>query len=35
MDDEQVVAEVTQTGLTHVSTAAWPLAAHYAAIFQK
>ena len=34
-DDEQVVAEVTETGLTHVTTADWPLAAHYAAIFRK
>lgn len=34
-DDERVVAEVTAAGLTHVTTAAWPLAAHYAAVFQK
>ena len=34
-DDEQVVTEVTQKGLTHDTTADWPLAAHYAAIFQK
>ena len=34
-DDERVVAEVTAAGLTHVTTADWPLAAHYAAVFQK
>lgn len=34
-DDEQVVAEVTAAGLTHVTTADWPLAAHYAAVFRK
>ncbi len=34
-DDEQVVAEVTAAGLTHVTTADWPIGAHYAAIFRK
>ena len=34
-DDERVVAEVTAAGLTHVTTADWPLAAHYAAVFRK
>ena len=34
-DDERVVAEVTAAGLTHVKTADWPLAAHYAAVFRK
>lgn len=34
-DDEQVVAEVTAAGFTHVATADWPLAAHYAAVFRK
>ncbi|MCY4076834.1 MAG: methyltransferase domain-containing protein [Acidobacteria bacterium] len=34
-DDEQVVAEVTAAGFTHVATAEWPLAAHYAAVFRK
>ena len=34
-DDEQVVAEVTAAGFTHVETADWPLAAHYAAVFRK
>ena len=34
-DDEQVVAEVTATGLTHVETLDWPLGAHYAALFRK
>ena len=34
-DDERVVAEVTAAGLIHVTTADWPLAAHYAAVFQK
>lgn len=34
-DDEQVVAEVTATGLTHVTTADWPIGAHYAAVFRK
>ncbi len=34
-DDEQVVAEVTAAGLTHVTTADWPAAAHYAAVFRK
>lgn len=34
-DDEQVVAEVTAAGLTHVTTADWPIAAHYAAVFRK
>ena len=34
-DDEQVVAEVTAAGLTHITTADWPIAAHYAAVFQK
>ena len=34
-DDEQVVAEVTAAGLTHVTTADWPVAAHYAAVFRK
>ena len=31
----QVVAEVTAAGLTHVTTADWPAAAHYAAVFRK
>ena len=34
-DDEQVVAEVTAAGFTHVATADWPVAAHYAAVFRK
>ena len=34
-DDEQVVAEVTAAGFTHVATADWPVAAHYAAVFLK
>lgn len=34
-DDEQVVAEVTTAGLTHVTTVDWPIAAHYAAVFRK
>ena len=34
-DDERVVAEVTAAGLTHVTTADWPIAAHYAAVFRK
>jgi tRNA A58 N-methylase Trm61 len=34
-DDEQVVAEVTAAGLTHLTTADWPIAAHYAAVFRK
>lgn len=34
-DDEQVVAEVTAAGLTHVETVDWPLGAHYAAVFRK
>ena len=34
-DDEQVVAEVTATGLTHVETVDWPIGAHYAAVFRK
>ena len=34
-DDERVVSEVTAAGLTHVTTADWPLAAHYAAVFRK
>ena len=34
-DDEQVVAEVTAAGLTHVTTVDWPIGAHYAAIFRK
>lgn len=34
-DDERVVDEVTRAGLTHVTTADWPLAAHYAAVFRK
>lgn len=34
-DDEQVVAEVTAAGFTHVATAEWPVAAHYAAVFRK
>ena len=34
-DDEQVVAEVTAVGLTHVATTDWPIAAHYAAVFRK
>ena len=34
-DDEQVVAEVTAAGLAHVTTADWPIAAHYAAVFRK
>ena len=34
-DDEQLVAEVTAAGFTHVATAEWPLAAHYAAVFSK
>ena len=34
-DDEQVVAEVTAAGLTHVETLDWPLGAHYAAVFRK
>lgn len=34
-DDEQVVAEVTAAGLTHVETFDWPLGAHYAAVFRK
>ena len=34
-DDERVVAEVTAAGLTHVATADWPRAAHYAAVFRK
>ncbi|MCY3845930.1 MAG: methyltransferase domain-containing protein, partial [Acidobacteria bacterium] len=34
-DDEQVVAEVTAAGFTHVATVDWPVAAHYAAVFRK
>ena len=34
-DDEQVVAEVTAAGLTHVETFDWPIGAHYAAVFRK
>ena len=34
-DDEQVVAEVTGAGFAHVTTADWPIGAHYAAIFRK
>ena len=34
-DDEQVVAEITAAGLTHVETFDWPLGAHYAAVFRK
>lgn len=34
-DDEQVVAEVTAAGLTHITTVDWPIGAHYAAIFCK
>ncbi len=34
-DDEQVVAEVTAAGLTHVETVDWPIGAHYAAVFRK
>ena len=34
-DDAQVVAEVTAAGLTHVTTADWPIGAHYAAVFRK
>jgi predicted methyltransferase len=34
-DDEQVVAEVTAVGLTHVETFDWPIGAHYAAVFRK
>ncbi len=34
-DDEQVVAEVTAAGLTHVTTVDWPIGAHYAAVFSK
>ncbi len=34
-DDEEVVAELTAAGLTHVETADWPSAAHYAAVFEK
>lgn len=34
-DDEQVVAEVTAAGFTHVATTDWPVAAHYAAVFRK
>ncbi len=34
-DDERVVAEATAAGLTHVETADWPIAAHYAAVFRK
>ena len=34
-DDEQVVAEATAAGLTHVTTADWPLATHYAAVFRN
>ena len=34
-DDEQVVEEVTAAGLTHVTTADWPAAAHYAAVFPE
>ncbi len=34
-DDEQVVAEVTAAGLTHVTTADWPIGAHYVALFRK
>ncbi len=34
-DDEQVVAEVTAAGLTHVATVDWPIGAHYAAIFRR
>ena len=34
-DDEQVAAEVTAAGLTHVETVDWPLGAHYAAVFRK
>ena len=34
-DDEQVMAEVTAAGLVHVTTADWPSAAHYAAVFRK
>ena len=34
-DDEQVVAEVTAAGFTHITTADWPVAAHYAAVFRK
>ncbi|MXY22950.1 MAG: methyltransferase domain-containing protein [Acidobacteria bacterium] len=34
-DDAQVVAEVTAAGLDHVTTADWPIGAHYAAVFSK
>ncbi|MXZ71975.1 MAG: methyltransferase domain-containing protein [Acidobacteria bacterium] len=34
-DDAQVVAEVTAAGLDHVTTADWPIGAHYAAVFRK
>ena len=34
-DDEQVVAEVTAAGLTHITTVDWPIGAHYAAIFRR
>ena len=34
-DDAQVVEEVTAAGLTHVTTADWPIGAHYAAVFRK
>ena len=34
-DDEQVVAEVTAAGFTHVATVEWPVAAHYAAVFRR
>ena len=34
-DDAQVVAELTAAGLAHVTTADWPIAAHYAAVFRK
>jgi len=34
-DDAQVVEEVTATGLVHVTTADWPIGAHYAAVFRK
>ncbi len=34
-DDAQVVAEVAVAGFTHIETADWPVAAHYAAVFRK
>ena len=34
-DDEQVVAEVAAARFAHVTTADWPVAAHYAAVFRK